>query len=252
MITRGELRMEPPAGILSAARAWLAKVRPALERDFIAAYLTGSVLTQGFDPQKSRINILVLSRSLSGDVLDAIAKALPPPPRSGPRFDPLFMTHRNMEMSLDSFPIEWLEIQERHLLLEGDDVVATAQVPQTYLRLQCEHELRGKFIQLRQAYLHFHGQAPELERTLAGAASGFAALFRTLLRLRGEPVPATAAQVVERVSDVFELDAHGLLAAHLTRYGGRKHTAEEVASHYRKFLTELDRLSIAIDQLRVP
>ena len=34
--------------------------------------------------------------------------------------------------------------------------------------------------------------------------------------------------------------------------GGRKHTAEEVASHYRKFLTELDRLSIAIDQLRVP
>ena len=99
------------------------------------------------------INILVLSRSLAGDVLDAIANALPAPPKSGPRFEPLFMTKRNMDMSLDSFPIEWLEIQERHLLLEGEDVVGTLEVPQTYLRLQCEHELRGKLIQLRQAYL---------------------------------------------------------------------------------------------------
>src|SRR5437667_7888419 len=184
MITRGELRMEPPAGILSAARAWLAKVRPALEHDFIAAYLTGSVLVQGFDPQKSRINVLVLSRSLSGSVLDAIAAALPAPARSGPRFEPLFMTERNMEMSLDSFPIEWLEIHERHLLLEGEDVVGTLEVPQTYLRLQCEHELRGKLIQLRQAYLQFHGQAAELERALGSAASGFAALLRIRSRVR--------------------------------------------------------------------
>ena len=252
MITRGELRIEPSAEILSAARAWLSRIRPALGRDFIAAYLTGSVLTQGFDPQKSRINILVLSRSLAGDVLDAIANALPAPPKSGPRFEPLFMTKRNMDMSLDSFPIEWLEIHERHLLLEGEDVVGTLEVPQTYLRLQCEHELRGKLIQLRQAYLRFHGQAAEQERALGSAASGFAALFRTLLRMRGEPVPATTAQVIERVSDVFELDAQGLLVAHMARHGGRKHTGDEIAGLYRKFLGELERLCVALDQLRVP
>ena len=138
------------------------------------------------------------------------------------------------------------------MLLEGEDVMGTLQVPQTYLRLQCEHELRGKFIQLRQAYLHFHGQPAELERALGAAASGFATLFRTLLRLRGEPVPATSAQVVERVSDVFGLDAQGLLAAHMTRYGGRKHTSDEITQLCRKFLSELERLSVAIDQLRVP
>src|SRR2546422_978528 len=71
-----------------------------------------------------------------------------PAAKAMPRFEPLFMTQRNIEMSLDSFPVEWLEIRERHLLLEGEDLVATLEVQQAYVRMQCEHELRGKFIQL--------------------------------------------------------------------------------------------------------
>lgn len=252
VLNRGELRIEPAAEILSAARTWLDSVRPALAPEFVAAYLTGSVLTQGFDVQQSRINVLVVSRSLSGALLEALAKAIPAPGKSGPRFEPLFMSQSNLEKSLDSFPIEWLEIQERRLLLEGEDIVARLQVSQTDLRLQCERELRGKFIQLRQTYILHHAKPADLEQALAAAASGFATLFRTLLRLRGEVVPATTGQVIERVADVFELDAQGLLAAHLARYGGRKHSPAEALAQYRGFLTEIERLTGAIDQLRVP
>jgi len=248
----GELRIEPAAEILSAARSWLDSVRPALAPDFVAAYLTGSVLTQGFDVQQSRINVLVVSRSLGGARLDALVKAIPAPGKNGPRFEPLFMTQSNIEKSLDSFPIEWLEIQERRLLLEGEDIVASLDVSHTDLRLQCERELRGKFIQLRQTYVLHHAKPAELHQALAAAASGFATLFRTLLRLRGEIVPSTAGQVIERVADVFELDAQGLLAAHLARFGGRKEPADEALGHYRAFLTEIERLTAAIDQLRVP
>ncbi len=252
MVTRSEFRIEPSAELLAATRTWLGQVRPALGPEFVAAYLTGSVLMDGFDARKSRINVLVVSRTLTGAILHAIARALPPGSKSGPHFDPLFLTRSNVEKSLDSFPIEWLDIQERHLLLEGDDVVAGLKVTQNYLRLQCEHELRGKFIQLRQAYLQHHNRPAELERTLATAASGFAALFRTLLRLRGETVPATSAQVVERVSDVFGLEPEALIGAHVTRYGGRKQSAAEVSALYVQFLDTLDRLITAIDTLRVP
>ena len=79
----------------------------------LAAYLTGSVLTQGFDVQQSRINVLVVSRSLGGTRLDALAKAIPAPGKSGPRFEPLFMTQSNIEKSLDSFPIGHL-VPEHH------------------------------------------------------------------------------------------------------------------------------------------
>jgi hypothetical protein len=248
----GELRIEPSAEVLAAARAWLDQVRPALDHDFLAAYLTGSVLTQGFDPAKSRVTLLIVSRSLAGPTLDAIALRVPAPTKHGPHFEPLFMTRDNIEGSLDSFPIEWTEIQERHMLLEGENIVAALEVSQTYLRVQCEHELRGKYIQLRQAYLQQRAHPAELERTLAAAASGFAALFRTLLRLRGEPVPGTAAAVIERVADVFELDAGALIGVHVVRYGGRRHSLEEITSTYHRLFAALERLTAAIDTLRVP
>jgi len=244
------MRIEPSEEILSAARKWLDQVRPALNADFVAAYLTGSVLTQGFDAKKSRLNVLVVSRSLEIGVLDTIAKALPAPLKGAPRIEPLFMTERNIEKSLDTFAIEWVDIQERHMLLEGEDFLGRLEIPQTYLRLQLEHELRGKHVQLRQAYLQHHSQPAELQRVLESSASGFAALFRALLRLHGEPVPANGAHVVERVADVFALDAEGLLGPHLVRYVGSSFGPAELVALYRKFLVELDRLIIAIDQLR--
>ena len=246
-----ERGIEPPPKILHAARAWLEPVRRALEADFLAAYLTGSVLTQGFDARHSKINLVLVARSLEPERLDRLREVIPVT-RKAPHFDPLFLTQRQVENSLDSFPIEWLEMQERHLVLEGENVLEAIQVPSTYLRLQCEHELRSKHLLLRQAYLASGKRPLALEGVLKSSASSFATLFRTLLRLRGETPPARTAETIERLSDLYRLDAEGLLGAHLVRHGARRYKAAEILVVYRKFLTEISRLVVAIDQLRVP
>ncbi|MBI5710933.1 MAG: hypothetical protein HZC42_11625 [Candidatus Eisenbacteria bacterium] len=250
MQTQSELRIEPRPEILAAARRWLEPVRACLGHDFVAAYLTGSVLTQGFDPKRSHVNLLVVARALDGGTLKRLADSLPAA-RRAPQVEPLFLTRRQIEKSLDVFPIEWLEIQERHLRLEGEDVFNGLEVPRTYLRLQCEHELRGKHIRLRQAYLLDVGNTAGLARVLRASASGFATLFRTLLRLRGETPPAEPAKVIERVSDLYRLDAQGLLAAHLFRYSERRWKPAEVQGLYRRFLGEVDRLIDAINELHL-
>jgi len=251
MSVRAASRIEPSTDVLVAARHWLAAVRPAIASDFVACYLTGSVLTQGFHPKRSRVNLLVVTRSLAPEALDDIARTLPEA-KNAPFFDPLFLTERQIKKSLDSFPIEWLEIQEVHLLLEGHDVLAGIEVPRNYLRLQCEHELRGKLIQLRQTYLYHSRHPDRLEPVLKGVSSGFGALFRTLLRLQGESPPADAAHVVERVADLYRLDAEGLLGAHVVRTTERRFRSAELIGIYRAFLTEVGRLVDAIDELRVP
>src|SRR6058998_3751294 len=119
MLTERESTIEPSPEILSATRQWLEPIRGALGAEFLAAYLTGSVLTQGFDPKRSQVNVLVVARSLDGEVLDALARSLPRGKRA-PRFEPLFLTRTQIDKSLDVFPIEWLEIQERHLRIEGE------------------------------------------------------------------------------------------------------------------------------------
>jgi hypothetical protein len=251
MATNVERRIEPPAEILDAAREWLAPVRQALGPEFLAAYLTGSVLSQGFDSKHSRVNLLLVARALDGEALERVRRAIPPATRKGTQFEPLFMTRIQIESSLDSFPIEWMEILERHLRIEGEDALSGLDVPQTYLRLQCEHELRAKHILMRQAFLASGTQPETLSNVLRSSASSFATLFRTLLRLQGETPPASHGLVIERIAVLFKLDAGALLGAHLVRYSGKRHTSDEITAIYRKFLGELDRLVIAIDRLRV-
>ncbi|MEK7330474.1 MAG: hypothetical protein AAB113_06685 [Candidatus Eisenbacteria bacterium] len=175
-----------------------------------------------------------------------------PEDRKPPHVHPLFVTPRQIEKSLDVFPIEWIDIQESHLLIEGQDVLGGIEVPRGNLRLQLEHDLRARLVALRQAYLANAKHPQELGAVLHAAASGFATLCRTLLRLRGESPPANTPKVIERVADVFGLDAEGLLAAHLVRYGGHHHKRHELLGFYRRFLVEVERLANAIDEMRVP
>jgi len=249
-MSHGELRIEPSAEILAATRRWLEAVRPALNADFLASYLTGSVLTQGFDAKRSRINVVIVARHLEPPTMDRIRKAIPAT-KKPPHFDPLFLTRSQIEHSLDVFPIEWLDIKERHLRIEGEDVFESLEVPRNHLRRQCEHELRGKFIQMRQAYLLSGHRPAELAKVLRENASSFATLFRTLIRLQGESPPADSGQVVGSVAQMYELDAQGLLGPHLVRYSGRRYTSEEVIVVYRKFLVEFARMVTAIDRMHV-
>jgi hypothetical protein len=250
MHAHAELRIEPAPEVLEAARHWVAAARSSLGSEFLAAYLTGSVLSQGFDPRHSRVNVLVVARALPAGILDRVARGMPQP-RKRPFFDGLFFTRRQIEKSLDTFPIEWLEILERHLRLEGEDVLTGLEVPRANLRLQLEHELRSKHLQLRQAYLHSGLKAEGLTHALKARASGFAALFRTLLRLRGETTPAETIKVYDRVAALYGLEAQGLLSAHVVRYSERRWKLDEIRGHYLRFMNEIDRLVDHLDDLKV-
>ena len=242
-----EQRVVPDESMLAATRHWLAPVRSALEDRFLAGYLTGSVLLADFDLRRSHVNILVLSRALDRPALETLPRAVPQS-RKRPFFEPLFLTRSQVERSLDVFPIEWLDILERHLLIEGEDVLAGLEVPRAHLRTQLEQELRGKHLQLRQAWIASRLEPAPLKHALTRAASGFNALFRTLLRLAGEPVPASTERVLERVADLHGLDMRALLGAHLLRYRAEPHA--DVVGSYRAFLFEIERLIAVVDEMK--
>jgi len=249
-VQHAELRIEPEAAILDAARRWLEPVRAALPGSFLSAYLTGSVLMQGFDPARQRVNVLVVSRTLAGDELDRLARAIPVT-RQPPHFDPLFLTDEQIRLSLDVFPIEFLELAERHLRLEGDDVLGGITVPRTHLRRQCEQELRGKHLRLRQEYLAAGRDAKRLQHALDALASSFHTQFRTLLRLHGEPVPASLERVIDRLAQLHQLDAEALLGPHLVRHSDGTLTGSEVRERTRRFLAAIESLIRAIDGLQL-
>ena len=243
-------RHEPADFVLSAAQRWLAPVRERLGDDFLSAYITGGAMNPGFDPGKRHVNVLVVTKDLSISKLDGIAASVPTGHKP-PHIDPLFLTMQQVQRSLDVFPIEWLDLKERHWRLEGVDLFDALEVPQTYLRLQIEQELRGKHLRLVQEYLTGAAHPERLHAALARLASGFHTLFRSLIRLRGEPPPASLDRVIARVAEIYDLDANALTGAHRLRALRRHPGADETRAAYRAFLTQVERLTSAVDALRV-
>jgi hypothetical protein len=244
-------RHEPTQIVLAAAQRWLAPVRAQLGDDFLSAYITGSALAPGFDPDKRHINVLVVAKDLPLSRMDGVAAVVPHNAKP-PHIDPMFMTMQQVQRSLDVFPIEWQDLKERHWPLEGVDLFDTLEVPQTYLRLQIEQELRGKQLRLIQDYLTSAGHPERLHASLARLASGFHTVFRTLIRLSGEAPPATLERVLARVAELHDLDANALGNAHRLR-ALRKHPgADETRAMYKAFLDQIERLTSAVDSLRLP
>ena len=244
-------RSEPAHHVLSAAQRWLAPVRERLGDDFLSAYITGGAMNAGFDPSKRHVNVLVVTRELTLGRLDEIAAAVPETLKP-PHIDPLFLTMQQVQRSLDVFPIEWLDLKDRHWRLEGVDFLETLEVPQTYLRLQIEQELRGKHLRLKQEYLMGAAHPERLHAALARLASGFHTLFRSLIRLHSEVPPASLERVIARVAEIYALDAGALHGAHKLR-ALRKHPgAEETRTTYKAFLAQVELLTAAVDALRVP
>ncbi len=243
--------LEPVPVVLAAAQRWLAPVQARLGEHFLSAYITGGALNEGFDPLMRHVNVLVVTRELPFSQLDSIAAAVPQTHKP-PHIDPMFMTMQQVQRSLDVFPIEWLDLKERHWRLEGVNLFDSLEVPQTYLRLQVEQELRGKHLRLAQEYLTGAGHPERLHAALARLASGFHTLFRSLIRLHGEAPPASLDRVIERVAEIHDLDAQALMGAHRLR-ALRKHPgAEETRTIFKAFLAQVERLTSAVDVLHVP
>jgi hypothetical protein len=250
-MTELKTTVEPTPLVLAAAQRWLAPVQARLGEAFLSASITGGALSEGFDPQHRHVNVLVIVRELPISRIDAIAAAVPHTLKP-PHVDPLFMTLQQVQRSLDVFPIEWTDMKERHWRLEGVNLLDTLEVPQTYLRLQVEQELRGKHLRLVQEYLTGEGHPERLHAALARLASGFHTLFRALIRLHGEAPPPSLDRVIARVAEIHDLDAPALMGAHRLRAQDKHPGVEETRSIYRGFLTQVERLTAAVDGLRLP
>jgi hypothetical protein len=249
-MTELKTTVEPVPVVLAAAQRWLAPVQARLGEAFLSAYITGGALAEGFDPQHRHVNVLVIVRELPISRIDSIAASVPHTAKP-PHVDPLFMTLQQVQRSLDVFPIEWTDLKERHWRLEGVNLFDTLDVPETYLRLQIEQELRGKHLRLMQEYLTGGGHPEQLHAALARLASGFHTLFRALIRLNGEAPPPSLDRVIERVAEIHGLDENALKGAHRLRALKKHPGVEQTRATYRAFLEQVERLTSAIDGLRV-
>lgn len=216
-----------------------------------AVVLYGSAARGDYRAGVSDLNLLVILREVSADALregsalarEWVAERNPPP---------LMFGEREWHSSADVFPIEYTDIRDAHLILLGEDPFEGIEIHWEHLRLQCEHELKGKAVQLRERYMIAAEAPEELGRLLVQSFPTFLTLFRTVLRLAGEPASREPGVVIDGLAARVGFDARPLRAVLEARSGAaelRPSAADPVVTGY---LAAISRTAEWLDRLASP
>ncbi len=236
-----------PAHLERAQRfAW--ELERVFDTDLASVVLYGSAARGGYRPGVSDLNLLVLLREVSPAALRAahglaqawVAEGNPPP---------LVLGADEWQRSADVWAIEVTDIRDAHLTLLGADPFTDVQVQPEMLRLQCERELKGKQIQLRERYLLFAGQPEELGALLVRSFSTFLVLFRTVLRLDGGVPDRDAEAVVREVARRAGFDPGPMLMIYRARSAGHTLSPEADDPVVVGYLDAVSRVVDHVDRL---
>jgi predicted nucleotidyltransferase len=215
--------------------------------NLISVILYGSAVTPEYVPKKSDLNFMVVFSEEGIEQL-YLVHPLVAKWRRKRVSTPLFLTKAYIESSLDTFPIEFLNIKQNYRVVYGEDVLERLSFQKDFVRMQCERELKGKLLLLRERYAETRGKAKALKNLIAGSVPTFIFVFKGLLYLLDKEVPATKHETISMLAKELHLDQELHLSLLQVTAGTLKPSAKEIDALLRRYLKEMRSLTMLIDR----
>ena len=166
----------------------------AFEEELVSIILYGSAARGEYVYKKSDINFLIILKEKG---IRQLKKILPLIKRwqKSKVSTPLILTNEYILSSLDSFPIEFLSMRQNYKVIFGEDALSSVKINDKDLRLQCEREIRGKLLYLRESYLNSLGDARMIKQLIQLSLPAFTSIFSALLHLKKIELPTSKAEI---------------------------------------------------------
>ncbi len=170
----------------------------------------GDVTTADFVPNATLIRSVALLGGMDLALLDQLRRA---GLRLGRRHlqAPLMMTPAYIKDSCDTFPLEFLEIQQTHTAILGPDTFGELEFEREHIRLQAERELKRELINLRQGLLASAGKDKLLGQLCRDALAQTVRVLRGILWLRQVRCPNSRRGILEEAQRQTSINMAGLL-----------------------------------------
>ena len=208
--------------------------------------LYGSQAAGDFVLKRSDYNILVVLTRLTTKELLALAEVSAWWTK-GDNPAPLLFTWERLQQSGDVFPIELSDIKENNKVLFGEDPLQNVPISLANMRLELEHELKGKLIQLRERFLLTRGKPKEVNKLLIASLSTFLVLFRSALRLHGETSASKKMESLEALRKHIEFDDEIFRIVQGMKEGGKKTADPDPLELFERYLKAVEKIVDAID-----
>ncbi len=222
------------------------KLKQANPTGLRAVILYGSAAAGDHVGKRSDYNVLVVMDQLGLRELKLFLKPSEVWVKDG-NAPPLLFTPDGLRHSADVFPIELLDIRDAHRVLYGQDITGEFEIRPENLRLQLEHELKGKVIQLRERYLATGGKSKQVADLMMNSLSSFLVLFRAALRLFREQVPSTKLEAVKLLSSHIPFDPGIFESVEALKAGTKKLREVDTEELFGRYLQTIEAIVQAVD-----
>jgi len=213
-------------------------------------HIVGSAVIPDYNDKLSDINSLVLLHNMDLRFISFLAPL-------GKKYGkmhiaaPLVLTPDYIQQSLNTFPIEFLDMKLIHQTVYGEDLLKDLRVKRHDLRLHCEREIKTKLIHIRQGYISAAGDKKHLASALVRSITGSMALFRAIIFLLGKEPPVPREEVIHVLSAVTALDASIFFKLLKLKAGTLKASEPELHALFERYYHTLVSAGEIIDGLPV-
>jgi len=211
--------------------------------------ITGSALTDDFDPVKSDVNSVFVLHAMDLEFLEFLA---PLGKTYGKKriASPLIMTPEYIQNSLDVFPMEFLNIRLLHETILGEDLFQNLVIDKSDLRLQCERELKVRLIGLRQGYLSSSGDAKILTDLFINTIAGYIPLFRGIVFILGEETPIRNEDVLTVLAEVSGVDTQVFKTVLKQKSQKTKMIIKQLNAIFKDYYVAMEKLGDITDGIK--
>ena len=220
-----------------------------------AILVYGSAARGEFLQGYSNINVLIVLERITQPVLQQWSR-LQRQWAKEKIIAPLFLTHKDLEQTSDVFPLEFLDIKERHVLLEGRDPFPEFHVDSTHLLLQCRQEVHGNLLRVRQCYVEGLAKVEAIQTLLPLSLTTLLPCLRGVYRLLGHPSNRKSPEVLNDLKTVLDIAPSVFLEVWQVKRGlstPGKHELPRLLERYLAGLGQLvDRIEAMKREERIP
>lgn len=230
-------------------RGFLRSVKQRQDLTPQAVLVYGSAARGEFLPGYSNVNLLILLEQATQPVLQAWA-GLGKPWDSEKIIAPLLLTQEDLRQSSEVFPLEFLNISDHHVLLQGTDPFPDLPVNAARLLFQCEQELRGNLLRIRQRYVEGWARVEAVQALLPLSLTALIPCLRGVYRLLNRPSVTKSDAVLRELNAALNLDPAVFLEVWHMKRGlstPGKHALPKLLDRY---LAELSRLADRLETMK--
>ena len=224
------------------------KYKAVFGESLISIHIYGSAATQDFNPKYSDINVAIILEDLNLKNLIG-AKGTIKHLRKKHVSAPLFLSKQYIESSLDTFPIEFLNIKSSHKTIFGDNYFEKLKINSEHLRLQAERELKGKLLILRLAFLENIGNLKVIKNLIFTSFSSFIPVMKAIIILKNEEIPEKIIDIIKKTATLLKIDFTAFLQSFDLKSRNIKMKRQQLVEFYTRYVQAVDQLSEIVDKL---